>query len=569
MKYLLSFTLILIAFSIRAQITDTTLVLEQTYDRIPKLEKTGRYSKNRTILRIHFSKASTARSKLTTLVVSTNGEHPENTAAHIKGYIPDNNPATIEFDLKPKLDGLGSSFKMVILEKGEPYSPVIEMTDETVPPAIRRTVSYHPVADNDLHLPALSREEPSFDSKNHSFLYTGKRKLSLVYTFNDELSPRFSFPKRSNAETTDTESIHIGVGQPLSLELIPVPNPLRYDVNISSGFRSVNEETDGILEKFLLNPSELLGKAVAFSGTIYDDDEIKRKEKILGYLQQINTKLGNYLNSYRYKDGIIASQFMTERQAVVDAVHSYLKQKDPSYPGTIGDYIINEFSAPDSIYLKPILKTLREFDNFVVTPLRYQIKQVPDKDELLLDIRISPKKGIATAIYTDTTKVSFPIFGGFKVDVSPGLFYSFHQQQKYALRTDSTAIITDGTTTYSRYKTIITEKQSKGNVGFSSLLHFYSRWTRDVNFALSLGVGLTLEDTPQVRYLLGGSLLIGRVNRIAVSGGYSFGKINQLSGKYTDSKTAVSDTSLDTYKVLKGAAFIALSYNIPLLNRKK
>jgi len=569
MKYLLSFTLILIAFSVRAQIKDTTLVLEQTYDKIPKLEKTAGYSKSRTIVRIHFNLVSTANSELANLVVSTNGDHPENTAAYILGKIPDSNPTTIEFDLKPKLEGLSSPFKMVILKKGKAYSPVIEMTEiTTARPIIRQTVSYHPVANDGLQLPAVNPTEPTFDSRNHSFLYTGKRKLSLVYTFNDELNPKFSFPKRAKGETTDTESIHIGVGQPLSLELIPVPNPMRYDVNISSSFRSSNEETDGILEKFLLNPAELLGKAAAFSGSTKKDDP-QRKDTVLGYLQQVNTKLINYLNDYRYKDGIDARLFMTERQNVVDAVHSYLKQKDPFYPGNIGDYIINEFSAPDSIYLKPILKTIREFDNFVVTPLRYQIKQVPDKDELLLDIRIRPKKGITTAIYSDSGLVSFPIFGGFKVDVSPGLFYSFHQQQKYTLRTDSTAITTDGTTTYSKYKTIITEKQSKGNVGFSSLIHFYSRWTRNVNFALSLGVGLTLEDTPQVRYLLGGSLLIGRVNRIAISGGYSFGRINQLSGKYTDSRTAVSDTNVDTYKILKGAGFIALSYNIPLLNRKK
>lgn len=569
MKYLFSFLLLLASTLLSAQEKDT-IILRQGYDKIKTLGNKATYSKNRTFVQIKFAKKFET-SKLNDFKITTDGANIRNTSAWTGGKISTKDATILEFDLTPKIDGIISPFKLAILENGKPISPLIEMTEEkersaTTNPPSKVAISYRGKVDNSLAIPAVSTTEPSFNSANHQGLYKPDHQTDFVYTFN-ALGNKLYYPNKTLGGK-DTKYLHIKVGQSLRFDLLPVPNPMRYEVSISSDFKSNNIESDEMLEKFLFNPVELLGKTVTYSA---DDSKeaISHKEGVLGYLQQINTKLTKYLNEYRYKEAIDPVAFMTEKKATMDAVHAYLSSKDTDYPGNIGDYLLNEFVAADSIYLRPVLKTIKEFDNFVVTPIRYDIKQVPNHDELLFDIRIKPKNGIATAIYTDTLPISLPIFGGFKIDVSPGLFYSFHRQHQYTLRSDSTAVTSGSTTTYTKFKTIVTEDQPRGNIGFSTLLHFYSRWGKDVNVALSLGPGLTLDESPQLRYLVGGSVIFGRSNRIALSGGYSFGKIKKLSGRYTDNKTVVTDTTVETYSVLKGAGFVALSYNIPFIKRKK
>src|SRR5262249_49171661 len=72
-----------------------------------------------------------------------------------------------------------------------------------------------------------------------------------------------------------------------------------------------------------------------------------------------------------------------------------------------------------------------------------------------------------------------------------------------------------------------------------------------------------------IRYFLGMSALMGKENRIVVTGGYALGFVNKLSEQYTKTNGAydpVPFTASDVSYVRKfqGKGFISLSYNLPI-----
>jgi hypothetical protein len=556
------------------------VIMSPTYKQIkagtdPKAD----FSTTKNQIQVIFPKPAAAKAELSKLVVTTKGEDPTNLAAQVKGkQLTGSKSMVILFDLKGKLPV--SDFKLGFLENGKALGKLYAMTFNATTPAANNSggsgssgsgstptlqvVHYYPIpvpagrgltaftAPAEANISHIGMTEVNPDNR------TKKSSTNLTYVFSG---------KDYNHTYWDGKlPSHLRVNQKLSIILNPVPNPLRYTVKINNSFVNFNTSTDSTLEKLLLNPWNLLGKNLALSGTDAD-----RKRKALGYLQEVNAKLTEYMDSWQTIDGIDPADFKTKKEEIKKAINDYLGSTAAGleYPGDIPDFLVNEFEASDSLYLKPFIKTYQAFLNLNVTETRNQLIQVPNADEMVVKIQILPKTSITTALQTDTgVNLNIPVFGGFKVDVSPGIFYSFFHKNIYNLKSDSTAVTTGGITTYNKFKTIVTEKQPGGNVGFSTLMHFYGRWTRDVNFALGVGAGLTLESKPQVRYLVGGSILFGRENRLALSGGYSFGNVDMISSQYTNNRTVNTDTSVVTYKELQGGAFIALSYNIPILKRK-
>jgi hypothetical protein len=531
------------------------------------------FSQVKNQVQVIFPNKADAKAAVKALTVTTQGEDLTNLAARVNGkQLTGSQSAILLFDLKEKLPV--TSFKLGFIKNNRLIGKLYTLTlraaapmaaappaATAAPPALQ-VVHYYPTpvgAGN--KLPSFARPteanmvntsvtEVNPDNRNP------KSSTNLTYVFSG---------KNFNSAYWDGNGkSYLRVGQKLSVILDPVPNPLRYNVKINNVFLNYNTETDSLLEKLLLNPWNLLGKNVTLAGT-----NGGRKKKALGYLQEVNSKLKEYMDAWQTIDGIDPIDFKSKKDGIRSAINNYLgSAADLNYPGDIPDFLVNEFDPSDSLYIKPFIKTYQAFLSFDVTQTRKQIVQTPNADEMIVNIQILPKAGIATALQTDTAvSLSIPIFGGFKVDVSPGIFYSFFGQNTYSLRADSSAA-PGSSTAYQKFKTIVTEKQPGGSAGFSTLMHFYSRWTRDVNFALSIGAGITLGNSTQVRYLTGGSILFGRTNRIALSGGYSFGNVNMISGKYKDNRAENTDSSVDTYKTLKGAGFIALSYNIPILKRK-
>lgn len=375
---------------------------------------------------------------------------------------------------------------------------------------------------------------------------------------------------RSNPNDTK-----IAVGNSLTLDLYPVPNPAKFNVVINGDYINFNDSSTSALDNFLLNPFSGSPNISAVSG----GSNGERRAKILGFLQEINTSVIQFLQYYRDDAQFIDRiAFQEDKKKLQAAINNVLSKDELKYPGNMQDYIINEFNHDDSTSLASFLKNYGEFQKFNVPQTYLPIAKVGNYDELGITIKVTPKEGMLTGLNFDSTtnRIPFTVYNGIKVDVSTGFFYSFIDQPSYSIRKDSTVVpsSTGADSIKSRSGSIIKESGVNGRMGFASMIHIYSRWGKDVNVSLSLGIGLTLIDDPQLRYMGGISLLLGRTNRIAITAGYMGGKVKELSDRYLNEDKSYrvvssSENQLSTKTIMKGNFFFGVGYNFPLLKRKK
>ena len=92
------------------------------------------------------------------------------------------------------------------------------------------------------------------------------------------------------------------------------------------------------------------------------------------------------------------------------------------------------------------------------------------------------------------------------------------------------------------------------------------KFTPQFKAGFATGASLSLYDG-NLRYLLGGSMLWGKRNKLSVTGGLSLGKIKELSSIVTVEQDGILTVPVDTESVptfnkLKTGWFIGISYVI-------
>lgn len=530
------------------------------------------FAEGKTQIIVECSNEAEAAAAAKTLKMTNNVDNPANLTAHIA---PKVDKAKLLFELKDKL-APGETFLFAFVQNDKDKKGVLTLKKVKANPGSNAAAeskytpevpgSFTVLNDVDLSLPATT---PGFSRQHYESVTKLKRSNRLVYSFCENT---LYYDKK------DKKRFRPRVGTPLSLELNPAPNPLRYDVFISSEYKNYGTSSDPLLERLLLNPAELITTAHAGvdDGKALSPDQKRRKELVLGYLYRINAELQQFMDYYLYQaDCVNATDFLIKKNKIEQNLNAKLKAAtELKYTGNFIDLIKIEFHDYDSNLVRPFVQTYAAFKNLNISPVHYQIPRLQNYDELAINLKIRPKDKSNASMKVDSMLIDLPVYSGFKVDISPGLFYTFFSPHMYTLYSDSTMIkgISGVDSVTARFKSIIKENKSKNNVGFSSLIHFYSRWGRVINVAASLGAGITLEDDPKVRYFTGASLLIGRVNRLALSTGWAFGKVEEISDRYWNGtgykQVNSAETKLEMKKVLKTGWFIGLSYNIPLIERK-
>lgn len=357
------------------------------------------------------------------------------------------------------------------------------------------------------------------------------------------------------------------VGESFEFSLSPVPNHYRYEIELSSKYVDYNTEADDLLEKNLLGAWKNQVSAQSSADNA-------KKSLALSYLREINKQLSTFLNFYYDLECVDVAAFRNNKKQVLSNIENVLKgQSNFSTTGDYEDFLRTYFTAKDSNVVRPYLETFRKFASMDFRPVRYLIPRLQNFDELQIKMKIKPNKERGSYTFSDSI-VTQSLYGGFKVDVSPGIFYSSLGGTSYSLRADSTLVTgSNGADSVTgRDREIIKESGNRGNLVFGTLMHFYSRWGQHVNLAASIGVGMTLDESPDVQYLGGLSLLFGRVNRISISGGIAVGKVKRISDRYLDGagfrRVNFNETELSTKKLLKSGWFLGIGYNIPLVKRK-
>src|SRR5690606_15641530 len=156
---------------------------------------------------------------------------------------------------------------------------------------------------------------------------------------------------------------------------------------------------------------------------------------------------------------------------------------------------------------------------------QYSIPQLQNADKIIFNISINPKKNMEGAIHMTDELIEVPLRGGWKIDFSTGFYYSNVKNREFGLKD-----VIRGDTLSA--KEIIDEgvkNAGRHTAGITALMHIYPR-VGSVQPSLTFGVGKSLD--LNYSFLFGGSLLLGKDNRFAISSGFNFSNVKTLSNKY-------------------------------------
>ena len=156
-------------------------------------------------------------------------------------------------------------------------------------------------------------------------------------------------------------------------------------------------------------------------------------------------------------------------------------------------------------------------------------------------------------------ELAFQIHEGAKFDISSGFVLDFGL-------TDPSYYF-DKTTDLSGGKVYVRRGGDSGNVNPSIAVFLNGYKRTSTNFKLGGALGVGLSNNARFRLYAGPSLIIGRKERIVLSGGVSFGAISRLADGYTERMELDNNTSLpnEVPTVLdhyKAGGYIGVGFNL-------
>ena len=189
--------------------------------------------------------------------------------------------------------------------------------------------------------------------------------------------------------------------------------------------------------------------------------------------------------------------------------------------------------------------------------------QAEDCDFVEYNIIIEPNQPDSRLIPAGARQpipVVIPVKGGWKADFSVGLNLSFGngaKDEKYYLTPTSEG----------KGKLAMATNENVLRPGIAAMLHAYRRTGKNyaAGFMMGVGAGFKAENTLTASYYLGGSLVLGKKQKITLNTGVSFLSVDRLKAAYslnTDYSIESTKISDVTEKALKPSFFIGISYNI-------
>lgn len=153
-------------------------------------------------------------------------------------------------------------------------------------------------------------------------------------------------------------------------------------------------------------------------------------------------------------------------------------------------------------------------------------------------------------------KYTAMIMGGWKIDFSTGFVFNKLIDNKYSIKYDTVDITPDnGTVDPVAAGKIVRQDEGKYVVDVGIMSHIYPRTGSRVN--LGLNTGIVIRNGSNVKYLLGGSLMLGYEQRFIISGGWVGGTVQVLDETYNN--------ALDSY--VSRNRLTTISSSIPTTNR--
>ncbi|WPQ63638.1 hypothetical protein SIO70_02020 [Chitinophaga sancti] len=421
--------------------------------------------------------------------------------------------------------------------------------------------------------------------RNLTFYYDDENKLYLIGNYGKGFLKGYLFNGTNlvygagavGSSFTKERKIVVKNNEPLSFEVINV-NPQAFDVEITDLADRSNAESNIMLE--------LLESGMQNAVTTAQNAE----KSALPYVPTAEDKIRVAMYLY--------TREMDELLLLLQSYCIYKQNDIIKYKldarKKIDEYFVNNLGKPAGVRFSAFLaatfpkqtdddtKLIEAFlKDYNSLPASYykNITQVPlvdgSYDKIAFTFSVKGKTNTPYKSVVSQKTVNAWIKGGFKVDVSTGLYYSGLQDEKYSIRSDST-ILSDrngADSIVDRRSKLYKENNGKGEFGFASFLHFYPKIGPKFNISLNIGAGVTFSEKTRIRYLAGVGFLFGAENRLGLNVGYILGNVNKLSSQYANginTKLSFAEAGKDPVYAPKFTAkpFISLTYNIPFIKKK-
>ncbi|MBW8333429.1 MAG: hypothetical protein K0M40_15490 [Prolixibacteraceae bacterium] len=202
---------------------------------------------------------------------------------------------------------------------------------------------------------------------------------------------------------------------------------------------------------------------------------------------------------------------------------------------------------------RQILKTYSAINEINWT-VYYQTTNISAKaDKIFFSITLEPIKNEYTmANRSVNLNYDFDIKGGIKIDFSAGIFYHFNlydDEYRFEKETETTTRIVKENM----------ENQIIPSIG--ALFNIYKRTTNSLKLALNFGAGTNVE---KIFYYTGGSLLIGKSERIGINAGIVGGTVKRILSEYKNSPVInlPIDKLMQSKNSFQIGYFFGVSYNL-------
>lgn len=143
----------------------------------------------------------------------------------------------------------------------------------------------------------------------------------------------------------------------------------------------------------------------------------------------------------------------------------------------------------------------------------------------------------------------------FRFSFSAGLFYNQIVDSKYYIELNPN--------TESNSNFVRKEETDDFDIAFGALAHYSYQFTSGFGVGLNTGIALSAFDAKS-RYLVGGSILIGRKNQFVINAGVAFARREFLSDQIKNSEMMIpkSVTTVPTVSRVDNSIYFGITYNV-------
>lgn len=288
---------------------------------------------------------------------------------------------------------------------------------------------------------------------------------------------------------------------------------------------------------------------------------------------RVDADFGTYFLTAEQLQTTFATNYATYRLLVTDCLSAFPSNKQLQ----VTDSLIKQFEleqrpvladfAPklyEKLYaLKSNLMNLRAEDfSFTSAPMKM------DQPMKTIKITFEPVGTANVGLSTDVLAIPLQYKKQPFIGFSSGFFYSTLRGNPYVVRDSVALVARNGQTrsdSLSHYYRLTPEDRGSGEWGVAALIHYGESINakQNVHLHVAAGVGLTLQNKPQPRGLLGGGVAFGLRNKVALTVGLIFGAVETLSDGYQVdvNRTLYAAPNGFSKSQLKGGGFFSLTYN--------